>query len=113
MRQSMETAKAKSEKAVIWSKQNLEPPGKTDGGEEARGVAHVRGTPLMLIAVLVADTRAEATAHAHIIVAGLVERRMGRGLMPASLAIQVTFLLGGGPVYLLASPTRYCIGLDP
>lgn len=37
----METAKAKSEEAVIWSKQNPEPPGKTDGGEETRGDAHV------------------------------------------------------------------------
>lgn len=38
---TMETAKAKGEEAVIWSKQNLEPPGKTDGGEETRGDAHV------------------------------------------------------------------------
>lgn len=37
----METAKAKSEQAVIWSKQNLEPPGNADGGEETRGDAHV------------------------------------------------------------------------
>lgn len=63
----METATAKGEKAVIWSKQNLEPPGKTDGGEETRGVARVHGTPSMLIPVLVAvyKGRTTATAHAH------------------------------------------------
>lgn len=43
----METARAKSEKAVIWSKQNLEPPGKTDGGEE-----ETRGDALVVLHVL-------------------------------------------------------------
>lgn len=106
----METAKAKGEKAVIWSKQNLEPPGKTDGGEEARGVAHVHlhATPLMLIPVLVA-VQGQKQQHMPIYRCGPGRRRMGRGLMPASLAIQVTFLLGAGPVYLPCACTTSSI----